>query len=487
MNRFFLFSFFLFLFGQQLVAQDGYQIKVKIDGFQEKEAYLGYHLLDKQYIRDTVQINDKGELVFEGSNELAGGVYLLIMPPENQYFPLLISEGEQHFTMETKLDDPFANMNIKGSEDNKMYYKYMEYLSQKVPQKNKLFEEIKAAGSDEAKKSTIKKQLETLDEEVRLYHKNLVDKFPKAFTSLLAKSRIEIEEPQFKGDDQKKQMQRYYFFKEHWFDNYSLDDNRMLRSPDLFKRVDYYMEKLTPQVPDSISISLDKVLGLMSGSPETYKYYLGHYLNKYIKSKVVGMDAIYVHLVENYYSDPAKTDWVEDEQRGKMVDNAKTLKPILIGKKAPDIKMKKRDESEISLHEVNSKYTVLVFWEPDCGHCKKTMPSLKDFYAKFKPQGVEVFGVCTKKYDKETKLEEVEKCWQFLDENEMNDWINTIDPFLRSRYYQKYDVTSTPRIFILDENKEILVKGIGKEQLEEVMDQIIKIEQEKMDKEKGRK
>ena len=195
MNRFFLFSFFFFLFGLQLVAQDGYQIKVKIDGFQEKEAYLGYHLLDKQYIRDTVQINDKGELVFEGSSELAGGVYLLIMPPENQYFPLLISEGEQHFTMETKLDDPFANMNIKGSEDNKMYYKYMEYLSQKVPMKNKLFEEIKAAGDDAGKKSTIQKQLVTLDEEVRLYHKNLVDKFPKAFTSLLAKSRIEIEEP----------------------------------------------------------------------------------------------------------------------------------------------------------------------------------------------------------------------------------------------------------------------------------------------------
>ena len=484
MNKFCLSFLFLFAFLSFSIAQNGYQIKVKIDNFDQKEIYLGYHLLDKQYLKDTVQLDDNGEFVFEGEESLAGGVYLVIMPPDNQYFPILISEGEQHFSLETKAADPFANMKIKGSEDNKNYYEYMAYLSEKVPLKNQLFKERKAAEGNETKINEINKKLEDLDQEVKTYHEDLVKKYPKSLTAIIAKSRIEVEEPEFKGKEQDKQMQRYLFFKNHWFDNYTMGDPRMLRSPDLFNRIDYYMEKLTPQHPDSISISLDHILNLMKDSEETFKYYLSHYLNKYIQSKIVGMDAVYVHLVENYYG-KGRAPWVSEENLTKMIDNARTLKPILVGKIAPDIKMKKRDNSAVSLHEVNAKYTLLIFWEPDCGHCKKTMPALKDFYAKFQDKGVEVFSVCTKKYDpeKENKLEEVEKCWKFLDENEMNKWINVVDPFIRSRYYQKYDVTSTPRIFILDEKKEILVKGIGKEQLDQVMDQIILMDQQKMEKE----
>lgn len=470
-------SLSIVFYGMSL-ATAGYEITVEIEGFEGKEAYLGYHLMDKQYILDTVQVTSSGVIVFQGEEALKEGMYLLIMPPDNKYFPLLINGEGQSFSLKTKVEDPIQHMQVKNSPDNQMYYEYMTYLSLKVPLKNELVESYKAAEGNESKKNEIKAKLQTLDDEVKNYHEKLISKNPTSFTALLAKTRIEVEEPAFKGEPEVIQRQRYYFFKEHWFDNYQMADPRMLRSPELFKRISYYLEKLTPQHPDSISLSIDHILELVGENEESFKYYLSHYLNEYAKSKIVGMDAVYVHLVEKYYN-TGKAHWVDAENLKKMTDNAKTLKPILVGKTAPDIKLYKKDNAAISLHDIESTYTLLIFWEPDCGHCKKTMPTLKEFYEKFKPKGVEVFSVCTKKFDKDKKMEEVEKCWQFLDEHEMNKWINVVDPFIRSRYAQIYDIRSTPRIFILDENKEIIVKGIGKEQLEEVMDQIILADQEK--------
>ncbi|HHH49936.1 MAG TPA: redoxin domain-containing protein [Saprospiraceae bacterium] len=324
--------------------------------------------------------------------------------------------------------------------------------------------------------------MEDLDKEVEIYHENLAKNNPNSFAAMLAKARTSIVIPEFKGQgtEDEIKMKRYLFYKKHYFDNFKMDDPRMLRSPELFKRIDYYIKNLTPQHPDSINVSLDRIFNLIEGSEETFRYYLSHYLNEYAKSKIVGMDAVYVHLVENYYA-KGKAPWVDEESLKKITDNARTLKPILVGKIAPNIKVYKRDNEAISLHDIKSKYTILVFWQPDCGHCKKSMPVLKEIYEKYKDKGVEVLSICTKKYDKDKKMEEVEKCWKFLDEHEMNKWINAVDPFIRSRYAQIYDIRSTPRIFILDAKKEIIVKGIGKDQLDEVLDQIIENDQKKQE------
>jgi len=246
-------------------------------------------------------------------------------------------------------------------------------------------------------------------------------------------------------------------------------DERLVHAPFFFQRVEQYINKLTVQHPDSLIKAIDVVLLKVQPAEETFKFYLVHFLNKFAKSKIVGMDAVYVHLVDKYYN-KGLAPWTDEEQLEKIVKNATTLKPILIGKTAPDVKMEKRDASPINLHDVKSEFTVLFFWDPDCGHCKKSMPKMLEAYDKFKDRGVEVFAVCTRVTDK------VPKCWQYIDEKEnMDRWINVVDPYLQSRYKQIYDIRTTPQIFILDENKEILSKRIGAEQLEEVLEQMIEI------------
>jgi thiol-disulfide isomerase/thioredoxin len=252
-----------------------------------------------------------------------------------------------------------------------------------------------------------------------------------------------------------------------------MTDERFLRSPMLHGKIDLYVsDKVTVPNPDSIMVAVDRLLKLSEGNDEIFKFILVRLLNEYAKSKIVCMDAVYVHLVDNYYS-KGKADWIGEEQLKKIREDADALRPLMCGRIAPNVAMETFDvpAKATSLHGIDAKYTILFMWDPDCGHCKKSMPEMVKFYDDFKSRGVEVFAICTKTY------KGVSECTEFIEEKDMKRWLNVIDPYYRSRYKQIYNVKSTPVVYILDENKKILAKRIGADQLADVMDKIIERDQ----------
>jgi thiol-disulfide isomerase/thioredoxin len=118
------------------------------------------------------------------------------------------------------------------------------------------------------------------------------------------------------------------------------------------------------------------------------------------------MDACYVHLALKYYC-TGGADWVKQEDLDKICDNARRLEPILIGKIAPNIIVKNNKDQPVSLWDVDSDYTVLFFWAPDCSHCKKSAPFMVGICQTLQRQGgVKVFNVCTAVTDKGPE------CWK---------------------------------------------------------------------------
>jgi thiol-disulfide isomerase/thioredoxin len=178
------------------------------------------------------------------------------------------------------------------------------------------------------------------------------------------------------------------------------------------------------------------------------------------------MDGVYVFLVNRYYK-TEKADWVDSTQLAGIVENADKIEPLLIGKIAPDIIVYKENGDPISLHEVQSKYTLLLFWAQDCGHCKKSFPGLIEFYNNYKDKGLEIFAVCSKLMDEELG------CWDYLKDKEGADWINTSDKFMRSGFKVKYNIRSTPQLYLLDKDKKIITKKMAAEKLPEIMDMFL--------------
>lgn len=459
-------SLFLSFFFFSIFAQNAFEITIDLEDYEQEQLYLAYYLGDKQYIQDTVQRSDKGTFTFTGEEPLAGGVYLVVMAPDNNFFQILVDDQNQHFSVSTTTGtDQLEKMKFKGSDDNTNFYKYLNFLGEQRKKGDAISAEMEAE-EEESKKTAFEEQLKGLGSEVKEYQQKFVEDHLGTIPAAIIQANIPLDVPTFEGTKEESNTKRWRWMQKHYFDHLDLADPRMLRTPFLFQQVDHFIQKLQVQHPDTIAKAIDFVLEEMKPSEDNFKFYLIHFLNSYAASKFVGMDAVYVHLVDKYYA-TGMAPWTEEEQLTKIIDNANRLRPLLIGEIAPDVRMQRQDGTQISLHEVESPYTVVYFWRYDCGHCKKSTPHLKEFYDKFKDRGVKIFAGCAKLRD------EVPECWDYIEENEIGEWIHVVDPFGRSRFMQQYDLKTTPQIYVLDENKKIISKRLGAEQLEDFFTRIL--------------
>ncbi len=467
----YLFTFFLFFsFQSRIFSQtDGYHIEVDVKNFDGDTLKLGYYFGKSQYLKDTAFF-ENGKLLFKGDESLSAGVYLLVFPPNNNFAHVLITEDQQHFSLTLDMDDIVASARFKGSEENTLYYEYLRQLEERRPKAEEL---KKLMATDSVRRLEYKVQLDAIDKEVQDIQNRILKKNPESFTALLIKANRDIEIPEYAElDETERKQKQYEFYRAHYFDNFDLNDPRAIRSGLMQQKVDFYLQKLTYQYPDSQSVAMDYLLKSMDNNSEGFQYYLVEFLNESARSKRMGMDAVYVYLVDHYYK-PGKATWMDEEQLNKLIQQAETLRPILIGQTAPDLELYKQSGESLKISEIEADYTVLFFWAPDCGHCKKSIPSIIDFYNAYKDRGVEIVAICTKTGS------DLSTCWETVEERGMGIWVNVADQYLRSKYKIIYDVKTTPQIYILDKDKRIIVKKIAGEDLTSVMEDVINLGKEK--------
>ena len=462
----FLLAVFISISVYGFSGDPGYNIRVDVKNFDKDTLLLGYYLGDKQYLRDTTTVDKKGRFLFTSENALEPGLYMIVFPPENNFFELIINETEQDIVVDVDFLDLKNSIKVKGSKDHLLFESYKDFLSDKRVIAQSLRDSIGKFSRDDPNYISINLELDNLDLLVKEYQDNLINNNPGTVTRNIVRASQQINIPEFEGDEETVRNLQFQYYRKHYWDAVDLGDPLLLRTPLLFGKVDNFITRLTPQIPDSINSALSIVLDKMYPAKETFMFYLVYYLNHYAKSQYVGMDGVYVHLVNTYYK-TEKADWVDSTQLASIIENADKLEPLLIGKTAPDIRVYKQDGEPISLHEVQAEYTLLLFWAQDCGHCKKSFPGIIDFYKNYKSKGIEIFAVCSKLMDEELG------CWEYLKDKEGADWINTSDKYMRSGFKVKYNIISTPQLYLLDKDKKIVTKKVPAEKLPEILDIIL--------------
>jgi thiol-disulfide isomerase/thioredoxin len=116
-----------------------------------------------------------------------------------------------------------------------------------------------------------------------------------------------------------------------------------------------------------------------------------------------------------------------------------------------------------TLYQIDAKYTLVVFWAADCGHCQKEIPKLNESLKALKGKiDFKVFAV-------QTKSDQYEQWRKFLIENKISEFINVFDPVHINNFKEKYDLTSTPLIYVLDKDKKIIAKKIAAEYVADML------------------
>jgi len=190
----------------------------------------------------------------------------------------------------------------------------------------------------------------------------------------------------------------------------------------------------------------------------------------------MGMDKVFVEISEKYYIS-GKAPWTDSTFIAKVKERVLLEKPTLIGNIAPRLdKLETYEKEFVSLHEIPNKYTVVIFWEPNCGHCKKTVPKLYKAIQKIKSDNIDIQALALNShFDREP--------WEaFIEKQELFDWINAYDKYYFSNFKQTYDIQTTPQIFLLDKDKKIIGKKLAVEQVELIIYSLENIELPKDEK-----
>lgn len=449
--------------------ETGYKIILTIKNSEDTIMYLGNYYAGKTYASDTARINKKGQFVFDNPKRPTMPGLYFFTNPAGRHVDFVVYNEKPDFSFTTDDRDWTLYMQVKGSKENEMFFAYQKINSL-------AYETIDSASKvktdEEAFKAFRTQVLRKLDS-TKI---DIIEKHPNSFISLMMNATREPDVPivDEKGDTLDRRA-RYDYYMDHYFDYMRLDDDAMVRTPDavFHKRVlDYLDVNLRGADAEILCEYIDKLISRAKPSKEVYKYLVHTISEKYLQSKVMSYDAVYVHMIKEYYENG--NYWSSPSTIDANVKRANTWERLLIGKVAPDLILRDNEGNIFQMSQLKHKYTLLVFWSPTCGHCKTVIPALFEKYKQYKERcDIAAFTILSEPDDATTQ-----KWVRFIDEHQMNDpqWLNLHGGEANIDWHEVYNIETTPQIYLLDKDKKILAKKLNQDTFEMVIKAIEGIE-----------
>ncbi|MFN3850356.1 MAG: redoxin domain-containing protein [Spirosomataceae bacterium] len=440
-------TFLLLLMGNFCFAQ--YQISGKIVGLKNQKCFLGHYWGNATSIvfKDTAIIDANGVFEFKDNVPLPEGLYIIKLP-SNRQMELVIPQN-QNFSFLTNANDLIGAMQFMNSPDNERLYVYLKFYSQQY------------ALMQQANQQTKAQYLQAIN----LFKNSMfADKTMLVSKILQANEDLVIQHVPILPNGRQDSVFVYNYYRNHYFDNLDLSDERMLRTGFFEPKIKFYLEKLTYQIADSLIKSVDYLISQTKGNYVLKRYIASNVTSLYENSPITGLDAVFVHTIEKYY-EPEPFLW-DKSALAQMSKRAAILKPLLIGKVIPNMTATDLSGKEISLHDLDSRYTILYIYSLNCNHCKEHAPKIAALQRKLAPKGVKFYAVASERNSTQWR--------SFIKTYHTENLLNVIDLKNTVDFVNQYNVVEYPTIFVLDQNKKIIGKRINPALLEKFIDYIEK-------------
>ncbi|MFK7786518.1 MAG: thioredoxin-like domain-containing protein [Crocinitomicaceae bacterium] len=468
-------------------------IKFKITDLEDTTLNLVRYYGKQLYYADTAEIKG-GMIEFDGSKQ-EPGILALFLP--GQQLLEFVYNNEEIF-IESKPKNPMPNARVKKSKENEVFMKYVSFISKERGQINVMRGEMDTLEKDSKRYELLKKQIEDKNQGVIDHQKELIQKNPDLLLSKIIHMSMDIDIPDAPLDEQGNQIDsnfRINYFKAHYWDNVNLKDDRLVKTPIFHTKLKNYFERTMVQHWDTVTHYAFDFCDQLNDGSDMLQYSVSWITSNYEKSNIMGMDKVFFSMGKKYYCTPdasgnVKAFWMPEDKLEKLCEKISTLQNLVMDVRPPNISL--RDTTDANwkdFYSLSSEYTILYFWDPECGHCKKITPKLQTLYSKkFRDRNVEIFAVG------KAVGEDFDKWKAFVKKHNL-EFINVAmtdnlykeakkDPrqfvpkyttYQALNYQTTFDVFMTPKLLLLDKDKKIIAKGLNISQLEEFLDVLQKV------------
>jgi thiol-disulfide isomerase/thioredoxin len=436
--------FLLLLFSSILKSSEAqYQIKIKsINSLDSIVYFRGTVFDEKNFIpKDTINLS-KGSFTVSSKKPIIGGIYFF-------YFPK--TKSKVFFALENK---DSLKVEISGSN----YLDFIDFSNQK----NKIFVEYQQ----------LEKKLSNYDslyaKEIALGRKfNLAQKaaFFQLKTNQLVYFRVNAMEQMSKTDalylhfntlnilDESVPSKKNPLARNNLLNNFNLNTPKLLFTPNIRLLLAEYFSYY-PLIADSIIKGVDSVMIKLDCKNNMSKYVVD-YLTKLLKNReIINNTEGYKKFVESYLlNDKCKV--LDAKQIASYKEEIANLSLLSIQDTCVNMILKDTANKEQNLHDFAKqfKFTVIIFYDPTCEHCKVEVPKMDS-----------VLNILNTKYN--IKIGRFAVCnepslpstvWKdFINAHKLNNNYLHVNIGSNNEIRKIYDAYTNP-IFYLIDNKGILM------------------------------
>ncbi|WP_433901917.1 DUF5106 domain-containing protein [Sphingobacterium puteale] len=237
----------------------------------------------------------------------------------------------------------------------------------------------------------------------------------------------------------------------HFWDRFDMKDTAQVNNPDIGEQKLADFIGVLSTTPDSAM--RDKAVDLMLDKAKSNRPSFDHFIKLYERYLYDGNSPMRNDIVyESVLRYLIKTDLLSDLEKEAYRPIYKLVRRNKVGQLAEDFSYELANGKKQKLSQTKAKYTFLLFYDPECSHCKETIHQLRDtpqLVQLFEQQQVQVLAIDP--WGDRNK-------WKNYMPEISEKWINGFDSESKILSFNLYDLKASPTIYLLDENKRVLLK-----------------------------
>ena len=417
---------------------------------------LGYYLGERTFRKGIIDIGENGEgSLCSSAHE---GLYFLVFPDTSTY-EFLVTEGTS-YEFNINLTDDRYSVTLSANDVSEAFASYRKETNE-ISNEIAELRRSKANTPDEKAGNTsrlfsLKSKMDSLSNVYRIaYQGTLLGNWLKA------QQPVDVPQLTLPDDTPKRDSLRWMmgirYFRNHYLDNITWSDSRLMYTPILANKISVYLDKIANQNPDSLVKAVDEILGRTEDSD--FRTFLDEFLlRKFERTKYQPVsEYVFAHIIRHYLDD--ETD-VSPEEKQKLETELNRIQPAMLESIAPDISLPGKDLQRFSLHSIKADHILLIFWEPGCSTCTSVIGQLIPVLSKYNYMDIKVFTVSTGQSLKE---------WDDYTAHKFpKSWVNVYQT-ATGKPSQVYNISYTPSLFLLDSDRRILAKYFTVAELDDLL------------------
>jgi len=255
------------------------------------------------------------------------------------------------------------------------------------------------------------------------------------------------------------------FDKNKYWDDMDFTDKSLIHSSVWPDRITDYMRihasqeksKTEPRLGFYNAVDMLATEIMQDGNDEVLEFVLYTLSEGFYSSN---MENLSLYVVDNYFYGDACGD-AEISELFKM--KAAGIRKLQVGNTPPDFTLPNSKGRSVSFSSIaeDNELTLILFWASFCHKCEREIPEIKSVYEEYKSKGFEILAVSV-----DTDKDE----WINGIESHGAEWVNVSDlKGWRSPVSKDFRVSSTPVMFIVNREREIVARPDNVSELKQVL------------------